>query len=166
MEPNFLILPLTALIPLVVGAIYYNPAVFGKIWMNASGVTEEQAQSGNMLKIFGLTYIFSLMMGLVLIGLTIHQNALQSLLFGVEGFGVAGSEVQTYFDDFMKQYGNVHRTFGHGVVHGVIAGVFLAWPLIGVISLFERKSWKYIGVHTLYWIISLALMGGVICKFV
>jgi hypothetical protein len=38
-------------------------------------------------------------------------------------------------------------------------------PLIGINSLFERKSFKYIFIHTGYWIISLALMGGVLCQF-
>jgi hypothetical protein len=41
-------LPVTlgaALIPTIVGFIYYNPEFgFGKAWMSASGVTEEMAK--------------------------------------------------------------------------------------------------------------------------
>ena len=58
MEINWIAIAVSALIPLVIGAIWYNPKVLGKAWMQASGVTEEQVQSGNMLVIFGLTYVF------------------------------------------------------------------------------------------------------------
>jgi hypothetical protein len=55
MEMNWIAIAVSALLPLVVGAIWYNPKVLGKAWMQASGVTEEQVQTGNMLVIFGLT---------------------------------------------------------------------------------------------------------------
>jgi hypothetical protein len=31
--------------------------------------------------------------------------------------------------------------------------------------LFERRSWKYIFMNAGYWIVSMMLMGAVICKF-
>ena len=166
MEPNFIVFFLAALIPLAVGAVYYNPAVAGKIWMETSGTSEEKAQSGNMAIIFGLAYLFSLFIAFTLGGMVIHQFAIQSVLINQAGFGEAGSEVQTLFDTFMNNYGEVHRTFGHGVLHGTFAGVLFAWPIIGTISLFERRGWKYTAVHTVYWIITLALMGGVLAAYV
>lgn len=165
MEINFLILPLAALIPMVVGAAYYHPKVLGSFWMKASGVTEEQTQTGNMALIFGLAYLFSLLIAFSLGGMVIHQLAVQSLLSGVQGFGEVGSEVQTFFDNFMKTYGDTHRSFGHGALHGVFAAIFFAWPVIGILSLFERRGWKYTAVHVGYWIISLGLMGGIICAY-
>lgn len=64
MEMNWIAIAVSALLPLVVGAIWYNPKVLGKAWMQASGVTEEQVQTGNMLVIFGLTYVFGLLASL------------------------------------------------------------------------------------------------------
>ncbi|MEM1124806.1 MAG: DUF1761 domain-containing protein, partial [Bacteroidota bacterium] len=30
-------------------------------------------------------------------------------------------------------------------------------------ALFERRGWKYIWIHTGYWFITLALIGGLLC---
>lgn len=49
----------------VVGMIWYG-ALFGKAWQKASGVTDEQAQSGNMALIFGLCFVFEVLIAMVL----------------------------------------------------------------------------------------------------
>ena len=53
MEINFLAVLVAALSSFVVGFVWYNPKVFGTIWMNEIGMTEEKAKQGNMAKIFG-----------------------------------------------------------------------------------------------------------------
>ena len=60
MEMNFIALFVAAIITLFVGFIWYHPKVFGTIWMKEAGLTEDQLKTGNMLKIFGFTYLFSL----------------------------------------------------------------------------------------------------------
>ena len=45
----------------LVGWLWYGP-LFGKAWMTTAGMTEEQLQQGNMAKIFGLAFIFELIM--------------------------------------------------------------------------------------------------------
>ena len=60
MKFNLILVLSTALIPLVIGFIWYNPKVFGTIWMNEIGMTEEKAKQGNMAKIFGLTFVLLL----------------------------------------------------------------------------------------------------------
>ena len=65
----------------------------------------------------------------------------------------------------MDKYGNNFRTFKHGFVHGILAGIFLALPLIAVNALFEKKGVAYIAINAGFWTINLALMGGVICAF-
>ena len=50
---------LAALVPLVIGFIWYNPKVFGSAWIKATGLTEEQLMGGNMMLIFGITYLMS-----------------------------------------------------------------------------------------------------------
>ncbi len=162
---NFYILLLAALIPLAVGAVYYNPKVFGTVWMKASGVTEEQIQSGNMLVIFGLSYLFGLFITFVMVGLSIHQSGIPSLFMGAEEFGISAADAEILTNDFMDKYGALHRSFKHGFAHGIFATIFFAFPIIAINALFERRGWKYIWVHSGYWLITLALMGGVICAF-
>lgn len=162
---NFYIPFLAALIPLAIGAVYYSPMLFQNAWMSTSGVTEDKMKSGNMILIFGLTYLFSLFICGFLIQFVIHQAGLPGLFNGAEKYGVTAAEGEAFVNSFMEKYGHVHRSFPHGVVHGIIATIMFAFPIIAINSLFERKSWKYIFIHTGYWLICLALMGGVICAF-
>lgn len=165
MMPNLAVIALAAIIPLVMGFIWYNPKVFGTAWMNLAGLTEDKMKGANMPLIFILSYIFSFLIGLAIISIVIHQGHVYSILVKTPGFGVAGSPVQTMLENFMKEYGQNYRTFKHGVFHGVLFSIFLVFPLIATNALFERKSWKYIFINSGYWLVTIALMGGVICQF-
>jgi len=46
----------------VVGGIWNSPGLFGKAWMKDCGVSEEEIKKSNKGKIFGFTFIFSLLM--------------------------------------------------------------------------------------------------------
>ena len=154
-----------AIIPLFIGAIWYNPKVFGTAWMNSIGKTEEDLAGANMPVIFGLTFIFSALLALGLSGLTIHQMGVMQLFGTHPEFETAGSEVNKMYTSIMDQYGTRHRSFGHGAVHGVIATIMMALPFIGINALFERRGAKYIFIHLGYWLITLTLMCGVICQW-
>lgn len=162
LAPNFIILPLVALIPLIVGFVWYNPKVMGAAWMRETGMTEEKAQQSNMLVTFGAAYVFALFVAFSMLGLVNHQMGILQLFAGQEGFGVEGSETMKSFETVMSIVGARHLTFNHGIFHGVLAGITLALPLIGTNAVFEQKSWKYIGINVGYWILSFALMGGVL----
>ncbi|MHC0446118.1 DUF1761 domain-containing protein [Flavobacterium sp. 3-218] len=161
MQINFIALFLAAIVSLVTGFIWYNPKVFGTIWMRENNLTPEELKKGNMLKIFGLTYIFSLMITMTLMSLTIHQSGAVGMVGGPPMLDSA----KPSFAAFMTDYGMAYRTFKHGALHGFMSGLFFAFPLIGINGLFERKSWKYIFIHSGYWILTLTLMGGIICGF-
>lgn len=161
MEFNPIALFLSALITLVVGFVWYHPKVFGTIWMRENNLTQEQLRTGNMLKIFGLTYVFSLMITMILMSLTIHQSG----AIGMVGGPPLVESAKPSFAAFMADYGTAYRTFKHGALHGFISGLFFAFPVIGINALFERKSWKYIFIHAGFWLVSLTLMGGIICGF-
>ncbi|MEP1421579.1 MAG: DUF1761 domain-containing protein [Erythrobacter sp.] len=49
----------------VVGAIWYG-VLFGKAWQKAAGLSDADAQSGNMGLIFGLTFLFEILIAMVL----------------------------------------------------------------------------------------------------
>ena len=155
MEMNFLILFATALIPLVIGFIWYNPKVFGNAWMKAADMTEEKMKGANMGIVFGLSYLFSILLGSALMGIVIHQWGVFSLLGGNPEALTTGVAA-----DFMAEYGTNFRTFKHGLLHGIIA-----LPILATNAMFERKGFKYIAVNAGYWIVTMGLMGGVICQF-
>ncbi|MCF8277164.1 MAG: DUF1761 domain-containing protein [Flavobacteriales bacterium] len=158
---NFPIILGAALIPTIVGFIYYNPKFgLGKAWMSASGVTEEMAKTGNMAVIFGVSLLLSVLLAVQVNMLVVHQGHIASLFVGHES-----PEATAYIENFMTQYGTLHRTWSHGVVHGILSGVFFVLPVLGTNALFERKGFKYIAVNSGYWIMTLAIMGAVICMF-
>ncbi|WP_103071322.1 DUF1761 domain-containing protein [Aquimarina sediminis] len=165
MEFNFLITALAALIPMVLGFIWYNPKVFGTAWMNACGFTEEDLKGGNMAVIFILAYVFSFFLAFILNTFVIHQFGFFSSIMNEPGLTEAGTEINQYAQEYMSKYGNNFRSFGHGALHGTMIGLMVVLPVLGTNALFERKGFKYIAVNVGYWIVCLALMGGVICQF-
>jgi hypothetical protein len=145
-----------ALATLLVGFVWYNPKVFGTIWMNETGMTDEKAKQGNMLKIFGLTIFYSLMLSFMMIpSIVIHQFGAVQL--------VGGNEADASLVEFLKDKGDSFRSFQHGALHGVWAALFFVLPVTAINSLFELRSWKYILVTTGYWVVSFAIMGAIIC---
>jgi hypothetical protein len=162
---NFLVIALAALIPLAMGSIWYHEKVFGRTWIKVSGVSEEQTKSAHMIRTFVLTYVFSFLMCMTLSFMVIHQFGMFSTLANEPGFMEPGSEVNNYFMDFMNKYGTNFRTFKHGAFHGTFAGITIALPVLAVNAMFEKKGFKYIAINAGYWIITMALMGGVICQF-
>lgn len=57
----------------VVGAIWYG-AIFGKAWQSAAGLSDEDVQTGNMAVIFGLTFVFEVLIAMVLWHLLARTN--------------------------------------------------------------------------------------------
>jgi len=165
MMPNMLFVALAALVPMIMGFIYYNPKVFGNAWMKAARVTEEQIKSGNKLKIFGTALILSFLLAFFLYTLVVHQTDYYSILINEEGFGVEGSDIMNTIAAFMDTYGGHFRTFKHGALHGSMIGVFVGLPIIITNGLFEAKSLKYGFINGFYWIITLGLMGGILCQW-
>ena len=69
MEINFLAVFAAAASTLVVGFIWYNPNVFGGIWMRETGMTEERARQANMFKMLAATFVYALLISLLLMPL-------------------------------------------------------------------------------------------------
>ena len=163
MESHWQYIFISALIPMFTGFIWYGPKTFGNVWMREAGVSEEKIKSSNMALILSLTYVFSLFLSLILISVVIHQSHILSILADDPGMKDPNSEISLWLKNFMDQYGQNFRTFQHGAFHGTLSGIFYAFPIIAINALFERRSWKYIWIHTGYWILTLALMGGIVC---
>jgi len=159
MEPNFLAIFVASLVTLVIGFIWYHPAVFGTVWLRESGVSPDKPTGKQMLITFTLTIIFGIFIGMALQFLTIHQ-------FGALGMvGGDPSAAKPSYEAFMADYGDAFRTFRHGALHAFMASILFAFPINAINGMFEKKSWKYIFINSGYWVVSLTIMGGIICAW-
>ena len=50
----------------LIGGFWFSPAAFGRPWMRLVGLTEEQVNSGSVGKIFGLSFVYILIMAFCL----------------------------------------------------------------------------------------------------
>jgi len=162
MEFNYLAILVAAIVPMVLGFLWYNPILFGNVWMREAGMTEEKMKSVNMAVIFGISFLLSILLAFFTQFLAIHQTGVISLIGG----DPSAESVLPSFQAFMDDYGSDFRTFKHGALHGLLAGVFIVLPIMGTNGLFERKSWKYILINTGYWTVALTIMGAIVCGWV
>lgn len=165
MNFNFSIISAAAFVPLIVGFIWYNPKFLGTAWIKASGLSSHQVSNKPKPIVFLWCYLLSFLIAFVMTPIVIHQFGFYSTLINEPGIGEPTSEVSIYIQEFFSKYGKNFRTFKHGALHGFMNALLFATPVIGTIALFEKKSFKYVLIHGGYWIVSLAIMGGIICKF-
>lgn len=155
---NILSFFVAALIPMIIGFIYYHKKVVGNAWMSVTGMTEEKAKESNMAVTMIISYIFSVLLAFALSQIVNHQAGLFSLFGGVES--------DELYKQVMEVKGTAFRTFKHGAFHGLITSIAIVLPILGTNALFEQKGWKYIWINVGYWTITLILMGGLLCAWI
>ncbi|MCB0763161.1 MAG: DUF1761 domain-containing protein [Flavobacteriales bacterium] len=168
MHINWLVQFIAALVPMLIGFIWYNPKVFGNAWMKAAGVTEERMRSGNMALIFGLSFVFAFLLSFAYAAFANHWNAFQAFFRPVveHGMGVDpttpfGAELKGYID----AYGERYSSWTHGLAHGTVMSVMLFLPVMVINALFERRSFKYIMINWGYWTVTLIVMFMVLAQW-
>ena len=62
MQINHFAVVAAALSAFVIGGLWYSPLMFYKAWLNANGLNEQDLKKSSMAKIFGLSFLFSLIM--------------------------------------------------------------------------------------------------------
>ena len=127
---------IAAVIPMIVGFLWYNPKTFESAWMDTIGMTKEKMESGNMLVTLGVSLLMAFLLTLPLAFFVNHPAA---------NGGDPSSD-----------------TFGHGAFHGVFMTILIVLPIIGTKALFEQRSFKYVLINVGYWMVTLALMGGIL----
>ena len=130
---NWLSILIAALIPMLVGFVWYNEKVFGTAWMNSIGLTREDAKKANMPVVFGVSFVMSFLLSWY-------------LLFNVDGLGQEGQ----------------YDSFKHGAFHGFLLALLVATPVMITNGLFEMKKWKTMIINVGYWLTTMTLMGGVL----
>jgi hypothetical protein len=164
---NYLVVSIAALVPLLVGFVWYNNAFgFGKSWMKETGLTLEKLRSDfSPIRLFGTVYLLGVFIALALAPMVIHQYGFRSMMMGVDGINDSATEVGKAYAFLMENHSENFRGPGHGALHGAISGLMLVFPVLAINALFERKSWKYIFIHLGFWVVTLALMGAIVCTY-
>ena len=126
---NFWAVLAATLSAFVIGYVWYGP-LFGKAWMKVTGLSEEKLEQGNMAKIFGLAFVFELIMA-----------------FNLAMFFHGSEEASEMI------------SAGSGAFYGFLTGFGWIFFALAVNSLYEQKSWKYISINGGYWTITFTVMG-------
>ena len=64
-QVNIVAVLLCGVSSLVLGGIWYSPALFAKPWQSAAGLSDEQATSGNLALIYGGAFVLSVIAAFV-----------------------------------------------------------------------------------------------------
>lgn len=127
---NWLAVLVAAISSFAVGGIWYSPALFGKTWMKASQLTEDQIKQGNKGKIFGFTFVFSLLMSANLA--MFLNDAKTDLAWGVSAGVLAGIwtfcaiAIHSLFE--LKSWAFILINGGYSLVSLALMGAILgAW---------------------------------------
>jgi len=81
---NWLAVLVAGISAFVLGGVWYSPALFGKAWMTENNMTVDDVKRGNKGKIFGWSFILSLVMAanLGMFISTPDMNLSQGLMYG------------------------------------------------------------------------------------
>jgi len=125
---NHLAVVVAALSTFLLGGLWYSPIIFGKAWQKENKLTDDEIKSANMGKVFGLSFLFSLIMS-------------YNLAFFL---------------------GDPTIDLKMGALYGFFTGFGWVLMAIGIISMFEQKSWRYILINGGYMTIAFTLMGAIL----
>ena len=130
-DPEYINIPaiiVAAVLPFLLGGLWYSPLLFGKAWMSVNNISEEKIENSNQTKKFVFSFLFFLLMSANLAGF------------------LASPDTDLSF----------------GILAGFLAGFGWVALALGVIALFEMRSWKYIFINGGYMVIAFLLMGAVL----
>jgi hypothetical protein len=71
---NILAILVAAVCGFLVGGLWYGP-LFGKLWQRETGLSDDEIKSANLLKIYGTTFLFSILSAVFLGHLLAHFDA-------------------------------------------------------------------------------------------
>ena len=141
LSTNYIAIIVAGLIPGIIGAIYYGP-LFGKAWRDSLGKTEEELKPKSMPLAIGGSMLLAMF-------LSSSLNYIIQL-------------VHKDVNDAGELIINSHSSFGHGALHGALIGISVLMPVIVSLGIFHKLGWKANLFNAIFWIICLALMGGIL----
>jgi len=144
-DVNILAIAVAALVPNIVGALYFGP-LFGTAWRSAHGKTAAELKPDNEALTYGLALVCSAVVAFFI-----------NFMIGMSHKEVSAAGQLVFSSP---------RTFGHGAFHGLAIGIMLISPIIACLGLFHKYNWKAILLNVAYWLICLAIMGGIVDMWV
>ncbi len=140
-ELNIFAIIVAALVPNVLGAIYYGP-LFGKPWLASLGFTKQDMEGRNEGLIYGSALLLSLVVSFF-------------LKFNIEF-------MHKNVNDAGEMIFNSFHQFGHGALHAGMFALTLVAPVIISLGLFQKSTGKNILLNVVFWVLCFALMGGIL----
>jgi uncharacterized protein YneF (UPF0154 family) len=84
---NYLAVLVAALSAFIIGGLWYSPLLFANVWMREARISEETIKQANMVKIFGLSFILSL---IISFNLAAFLGPDSDLIWGITAGALAG----------------------------------------------------------------------------
>lgn len=126
---NFLAVVVAGVAAWALGALWYSPVLFAKVWQREIGHSDEDLKNANFVLIFGTSAVMMMVMAL---GMAI-------LMYG-HGMG-----------ELMN--------WKNGLVMGLMAGVLFVAPSIAINYLYQRKSLTLFAIDSVYQILFMGIIG-------
>ncbi|WP_020402085.1 DUF1761 domain-containing protein [Gracilimonas tropica] len=126
---NWLAVIAASLVGFAIGFIWYGP-LFGKSWMEAVGLSEEEVQNSNMAKTFGFTLVFQFIMAYCLAMFFGNEVGLQEGSFYgfLTGFGWVAMAIGVNALYEQKSWKYIFINGGFWIVVFTLMGLILgAW---------------------------------------
>jgi len=164
-QPNWFIIPISAFIPIILALIWYHPKAFGSQPTEISKEVMESAKAKWSIGQILLIYLFSFILSYFLTLISVHQIGVFQLFFMDPSLADTNSEFNLFINDFMTRFGDRHRSFGHGFLHGAEASTFMGLSILGTNALIQAKPLKGIWVHLGFWVVCCGFMAGINCTF-
>lgn len=140
-EINYLAVIVAALVPNVLGALYYGP-LLGKQWLASLNFTSEDLKGRNEPLIYGAALLLSFVVSFFLKFMIelIHKDV--------------GQNGELVFGSF--------HTFGHGAMHGAGLAIGLVIPIIISLGLFQKTKASNVIINCIFWLLCFSIMGGIL----
>lgn len=84
---NYLAVLVAALCSFVIGGVWYSPILFANAWMKENGFSEAEMKNANMAKIFGFSFLLSL---IIAFNLAAFLGSTPDLVWGLTAGALAG----------------------------------------------------------------------------
>jgi hypothetical protein len=127
-EVNYLAVVAAAVSTFLIGGLWYSPLLFQKAWMRANGFGESDLAKGGTGKIFGLSFLFALVMSFNLAAFlagpdtTLAWGATAGALAGL-GWVALGIAIVALFE--RRSWAYILVNGGYFVVAFVVMGAIL-----------------------------------------